>query len=95
MMIIVTMIPTSAEKGHDCGVDYWALGVLLYEMRTGHTPFEPPATVESGQQGRRGAGAGGGDKAAKQLLDELFRNIADPNALSFPKGFGGVCQVSH
>ena len=26
-------------KGHDKGVDYWALGVLIFEMATGKTPF--------------------------------------------------------
>ena len=26
-------------KGHEKGVDYWALGVLLYEMVCGYSPF--------------------------------------------------------
>lgn len=26
-------------KGHNRGVDYWALGVLIYEMIVGHSPF--------------------------------------------------------
>ena len=26
-------------KGHDWGVDYWGLGVLLYELTHGYTPF--------------------------------------------------------
>ena len=28
------------EKGHGKAVDYWALGVLFYEMLNGHSPFE-------------------------------------------------------
>lgn len=36
-------LPLSSQlvlgKGHDKGVDYWALGILLYEMVAGHSPF--------------------------------------------------------
>lgn len=26
-------------RGHDKGVDYWALGILLYEQVAGYSPF--------------------------------------------------------
>ena len=28
------------EKGHGKAVDWWAFGVLFYEMLNGHSPFE-------------------------------------------------------
>lgn len=28
------------QKKHTQGVDYWALGCLLYELLVGHTPFQ-------------------------------------------------------
>jgi serine/threonine protein kinase len=28
-----------SQQGHDFGVDWWALGILIYEMRIGVTPF--------------------------------------------------------
>ncbi|KDO22112.1 AGC/PKG protein kinase [Saprolegnia parasitica CBS 223.65] len=30
------------NTGHDIAVDYWAFGVLIYEMLLGYTPFETP-----------------------------------------------------
>ena len=29
-------------KGYDKGVDYWALGILIFEMLFGYTPFSDP-----------------------------------------------------
>ena len=29
--------------GHDIAVDYWALGILIYEMHMGRTPFGDPS----------------------------------------------------
>ncbi|KAH9061538.1 hypothetical protein Ae201684P_020873 [Aphanomyces euteiches] len=30
------------NTGHDLAVDYWAFGILVYEMLLGYTPFETP-----------------------------------------------------
>jgi serine/threonine protein kinase len=27
------------QSGHNFGIDWWALGILIYEMRIGVTPF--------------------------------------------------------
>ena len=33
---------TIQRSGHSCPVDLWALGILLFEMLAGHTPFQVP-----------------------------------------------------
>jgi CRP-like cAMP-binding protein len=36
-------------KGHNRGVDYWALGVLIYEMVVGHSPFSGGGSADQVQ----------------------------------------------
>ncbi|KAH7492064.1 cGMP-dependent protein kinase [Phytophthora ramorum] len=36
-------------KGHNRGVDYWALGILIYEMVVGHSPFAGSNQVDQMQ----------------------------------------------
>lgn len=40
--------------GHDHSVDWWMLGVLLFELLAGHAPFEAPSTSETYENVKRG-----------------------------------------
>eukprot|EP00753_Platysulcus_tardus_P015881 PLAT5326.1.p1 GENE.PLAT5326.1~~PLAT5326.1.p1 ORF type:complete len:889 (-),score=513.32 PLAT5326.1:1745-4411(-) len=35
------------NNGHSCGVDWWALGVFIYEMLAGFTPFTRQNTIKN------------------------------------------------
>ena len=34
------------SRGHDRGVDFWSIGILIYEMLCGTTPFEANSQQE-------------------------------------------------
>lgn len=42
------------QRGYGRAVDLWALGVLLHELLSGHTPFDAPSAMESFQRAVRG-----------------------------------------
>jgi serine/threonine protein kinase len=33
-------------RGHTKAVDYWAFGILIYEMQTGYAPFSDPQGMD-------------------------------------------------
>jgi len=45
-----------ASQGHTCAVDWWALGVLTFELMAGHPPFESAAPMQIYSRVTKGIG---------------------------------------
>ena len=47
----------SLTQGHDIAVDYWALGILIFEMLTGNPPFNSSDAMKTYRMALRGIDA--------------------------------------
>ena len=85
-----------SRRGHQQHVDYWQLGIFLFELLTGgDTPFalaaaatyvaEEKEGATAGEGGAEGGGEGG--KARVPTEDEIYRSISSytsPSSLPWP-----------
>lgn len=81
-------------KGHDKSVDYWAIGVLIYELLCGCTPFESasqPETFKKIVQSQRYLGFPPKfDPHAKSLIRKLLHPNAGLRLGALQSGFSDI-----
>jgi len=78
-------------KGHDWGVDYWALGVFVYELTHGYPPFyddDPTKTAKKVMKGTYDIP----DNFSRALID-LVSRLLSPQAQRLGRTQGGVRKI--
>ncbi|CAK0859421.1 unnamed protein product [Prorocentrum cordatum] len=66
------------QTGHTKMVDWWMLGVLLYELLSGHAPFEADSTPQVYELVKRGIDQAHFPAACRGTAQELVRALCRP-----------------
>eukprot|EP00928_Gymnodinium_smaydae_P069303 TRINITY_DN5273_c0_g1_i4.p1 TRINITY_DN5273_c0_g1~~TRINITY_DN5273_c0_g1_i4.p1 ORF type:complete len:503 (+),score=33.35 TRINITY_DN5273_c0_g1_i4:170-1510(+) len=83
-----------ACKGHTHAVDWWALGVFIYELMSGKPPFESKTPQQTFTNISAGYDNVKVSKVVKGPLNDLIRKLLHPNALErLPMLQGGSSRI--
>eukprot|EP00928_Gymnodinium_smaydae_P005047 TRINITY_DN11740_c0_g1_i3.p1 TRINITY_DN11740_c0_g1~~TRINITY_DN11740_c0_g1_i3.p1 ORF type:complete len:786 (-),score=144.22 TRINITY_DN11740_c0_g1_i3:270-2558(-) len=82
------------SKGHNDALDWWTLGILLFELLSGHPPFESEQPMQIYQKVTRGILKVQFPKACKGTVETLIKGLcaANPNE-RLPMGKGGSTLI--
>jgi len=64
-----------ASKGHNHGVDWWTLGVLTYELMSGHPPFESATPMQIYAKVQKGINKATFSKKLKGDCEDLVKSL--------------------
>lgn len=83
-----------ASKGHTDAVDWWTLGILTFELMSGHPPFESAAPMQIYAKVQKGINKVSFPKNLKGDCEELVKGLckADP-AERLPAKKGGCENI--
>mmetsp|Transcript_29546 Transcript_29546/g.84983 ORF Transcript_29546/g.84983 Transcript_29546/m.84983 type:complete len:806 (+) Transcript_29546:65-2482(+) len=80
-----------SSRGYSFGVDWWAVGILVFELLAGHPPFEAPAPLDIFQKVISGIGKVTFPKRFPADADDLVRALCKKEASQrLPMRKGGV-----
>ncbi|CAK8674003.1 cGMP-dependent protein kinase 1-like isoform X2 [Clavelina lepadiformis] len=67
------------NKGHDVAVDYWALGILIFEMLTGNPPFHSSDAMKTYRMALRGIDSIEWPQKVSKVAQNLIRRLCREN----------------
>jgi serine/threonine protein kinase len=89
---------TLKQVGHDCAVDWWACGVLLFILATGKSPFDAPEVTEIFRNIFRGIGKVAIPENTPpdvvEVVKALCRKKPEERAVLQPDGSTGLKAMS-
>mmetsp|Transcript_66615 Transcript_66615/g.159200 ORF Transcript_66615/g.159200 Transcript_66615/m.159200 type:complete len:778 (+) Transcript_66615:104-2437(+) len=85
-----------ASIGHNQAVDWWTLGILLFELMTGHPPFEAVTPMQTYSKVKRGIQKVVFPKALRGPCEELVKSLCDRDpAQRLPMKKGGSKNIKN
>merc|ERR1712113_559236 len=83
-----------ASTGHTLAVDWWTLGVLLFELMAGHPPFESPSPMQIYQKVTKGINRVAFPAKCKGLVEDLIKALCKKEPSErLPMKKGGIENI--
>ncbi|CAJ1426564.1 unnamed protein product [Effrenium voratum] len=83
-----------ASKGHTHAVDWWTLGVLSFELMSGHPPFESATPMQIYAKVQKGINAVTFSKRLKGDIETLVKGLCHSNPTErLPMKKGGIQNI--
>jgi len=83
-----------ASKGHGTGVDWWTLGILAFELMSGHPPFESATPMQIYAKVQKGINQVVFPKKCKGDVEVLVKGLCNANPTErLPMKKGGIQNV--
>lgn len=82
------------SSGHGLAVDWWTLGILIYELLSGHPPFEASTPMQTYHKVQKGIRSVPFNSNCRGSVQSLITGLCDQTpAMRLPMKVGGVDNI--